>query len=326
MSAQLIDPFGRRIEYLRLSVTDRCNLRCQYCLPEQADDFVPPASWLDFAEIERLASRFVALGIRHIRLTGGEPLTRARLAALAARLARLPGLRDLSLSTNGVTLARQAEALRQAGIHRLNISLDSLRDERIHQITGQPVLKNILAGIHAATTAGFTDIRINMVIIPGTNDDEIDDMVTFCRDRQLVLRLIEPMPVGDSGRSVHRFDLGETRHHLAQKFQLGDAVLPGAGPARYLASDDQRFFVGFITPLSQHFCHSCNRVRLTADGHLQLCLGQDDQIDLRSLLRDGISDAELDRTIRNAIARKPERHEFVEHPARIIRFMSATGG
>lgn len=326
MSSQLIDPFGRRIEYLRLSVTDRCNLRCQYCLPEQADHFVPPASWLNFAEIERLARRFVALGVRHLRLTGGEPLTRGRLSMLASQLAAIPGLADLSLSTNGVYLARQAVTLRQAGIHRLNISLDSLQETRISRIAGKPVLPEILAGIDAALAAGFSNIRINMVVMPGINDDEIDDMVQFCRARHMVLRLIEPMPIGDSGRSVPSFDLGKTRQHLMQKFDLTDAVLPGAGPARYLASADQQFFVGFITPMSQHFCASCNRVRLTADGLLQLCLGQDDHVDLRTLLRNGETDDVIDHAIVQAIARKPERHEFVEHPSRIVRFMSATGG
>lgn len=321
----LIDPFGRAIDYLRLSVTDRCDLRCTYCMPEGFKGFEEPAHWLTFDEIERLVGAFVRLGVKRVRLTGGEPLLRKDLPRLAARLSTLGDI-DLSLSTNATQLARHAQDLRAAGVRRLNVSLDSLRRERIAAISGRDVLDQILAGLDAADAAGFGPIKINMVAMRGVNDDEIGDMVAFCLARRYVLRLIETMPVGDTGRNAHHLDLQPIKAALREQFGLVDGVLPGGGPARYLQTPDGRFSVGFITPISQHFCASCNRVRLSVDGALYLCLGQNDKVEFREFLRGGYSDAQLEEAIRAAITHKPERHEFREQPYKLVRFMSATGG
>ncbi len=322
----LIDRFGRQISYLRLSVTDRCDLRCAYCIPKGFRGFEVPAHWLNFAEIERLMAIFVRSGVSRIRLTGGEPLLRAQLPLLARRLAALPGLEELSLSTNATRLEDHAQALRDAGVSRVNISLDSLIPEQIKCLTGQDAFAKIMAGIDAAQQVGFSPIKINMVIVPGVNDREIDDMVAFCRDHRLILRLIEPMPMGDSGRTIAPHDLQETRQRLTQRFDLIPALIPGDGPAYYLQDPEGTFNVGFITPISRHFCATCNRVRLTVDGILHLCLGQEARVDFRTLMRSGASDEELTLALRAAVELKPERHEFREFPEKIMRFMSSTGG
>jgi cyclic pyranopterin phosphate synthase len=322
----LQDRFGRHIEYLRLSVTDRCDLRCTYCMPEGFHDFEEPEHWLTFDEIERLLSAFTRLGLRRVRLTGGEPLLRRDLPALAARIAALPGVEDLSLSTNATQLTKHAQALRHAGVSRLNVSLDSLRPERIAKIAGRDVLERIHAGLTAAQEAGFAPIKINMVAMRGVNDDEIDAMVEFCMTQGFVLRLIETMPVGDTGRNAEYLDLQPVKERLRARFGLMDGTLTGGGPARYLQSPDGRFTVGFITPISQHFCATCNRVRLAVDGTLYLCLGQNDRFEFRPLLRAGASEKELAEAILHAMNLKPERHEFREQPGKILRFMSMTGG
>jgi len=321
----LTDPFGRRIEYLRLSVTDRCDLRCAYCIPEGFTGFEEPESWLTFAELERLLGGFAQLGLKRVRFTGGEPLLRRNVAELARRVRALPGIEDLSLSTNATQLDKHAKALRAAGVDRLNISLDSLRPERVERINGRPVLDKMLAGIVAAAEAGFGPIKINMVAMQ-ENADEIDDIVAWCMARGFILRLIELMPMGETARRMGYVDLQPVKARLQQRFGLIDAVIPGGGPARYLSSPDGRFTVGFITPISQHFCATCNRVRLTVDGVLHLCLGQEDQFEFAPLLRGGASDAELLDAIRQAIGRKPERHEFREQPKKLLRFMNMTGG
>ncbi len=328
MTARLTDPFQRTIEYVRLSVTDRCDLRCTYCLPEGFHDFQEPEAWLTFDEIERVMRAFAALGVRRVRLTGGEPLTRRDLPILAARLAALPGVEDLSLSTNAVQLKRHADALFHAGVRRLNVSLDSLKPERFAAITGGGHLDKVLNGLMAAKAAGFAPIKLNMVVMRETNEDEIEDMVRFCLEHGFALRLIETMPVGDTGRAAtgHYLDLQEVRRRLAEKFELLPSVMPGGGPARYVQVAGTNLKIGFITPLSQHFCATCNRVRLAADGTLYLCLGQDDKLELRPLLRAGATEEELMQAIREAVARKPERHEFREQPAKIVRFMARTGG
>lgn len=322
----LSDPFGRRIEYLRLSVTDRCDLRCSYCMPEDFRDFEEPAHWLSFDEIERLLGAFARLGLQRIRMTGGEPLLRRHLPQLAQRIAALPGIHDLSLSTNATQLDKHAVALKAAGVSRLNVSLDSLHPERIKAITGRDALPDILSGLGHAKQAGFFPIKINMVAMKGTNDDEIDDMVAFCIEQGFTLRLIETMPMGATGRNSAYLDLQPVKARLAQQFGLIDATFHGAGPARYLATPDGAFSVGFITPISQHFCETCNRVRLSVDGTLYLCLGQEDKFEFRPLLRGGVTDSELEDAIRLALTRKPERHEFREQPDKIVRFMSMTGG
>lgn len=320
------DRFGRSIEYLRLSVTDRCDLRCAYCMPQDFHDYEEPENWLTFDEIERVVSTFVRLGTSRIRITGGEPLLRRNLADLSARLSRLDGLQDLSLSTNATQLARHAATLKTAGIARLNVSLDSLCAERMHKITRRDVLPSILEGLLAAKQQGFSQIKINMVVMSGVNEDEIDDMVSFCLGHHFILRLIEVMPMGESGRNTGFVDLQPIRQRLKERHQLMDGLIPGGGPARYLTSPDGKFSIGFITPISQHFCATCNRVRLSVDGTLFLCLGHEHKFELRPLLRNGISDAGLEDAIRCAIELKPERHEFREKPGKLIRIMSATGG
>ena len=322
----LTDLFGRRIEYLRLSVTDRCDLRCRYCIPEGFKGFEQPPHWLTFDEIERLLGAFARLGLRKVRLTGGEPLLRRDLPQLAARIKRLEGIEDLSISTNATQLARHAQALREAGVTRLNVSLDSLRAERFAEITGRDRLQSVLDGLQAANEHGFRPIKINMVVMRGVNDDEVDAMVDFCMQQGFVLRLIEVMPMGETGRNTQYVDLQPIKRRLIQRFGLVEGVVPGGGPARYLQSPDGQFSVGFITPLSQHFCATCNRVRLAVDGTLYLCLGQEDRYEFRELLRSGISDDGLNEAIFEAIARKPERHEFREVPEKVVRFMNMTGG
>jgi cyclic pyranopterin phosphate synthase len=322
----LIDPFGRRIEYVRLSVTDRCDLRCSYCMPEGFKDFEEPEHWLNFDETERLIGAFARLGVKRVRLTGGEPLLRRNLPQLAARLSSLPGIEDLSLSTNATQLGKHAQALKDAGITRLNVSLDSLQRERVEKINGRDVFDKVMAGLNAAKDVGFEKIKLNMVAMAGVNDDEIDAMVEFAMAGNYILRLIETMPMGDTGRASSFLDLQPVKARLAEKYGLVETALPGGGPARYLGTPDGNFNIGFITPLSQHFCATCNRVRVSVDGTLYMCLGQEDKVELGPLLRSGASDVEIEQAIRNAVALKPERHEFREAPAKLVRFMSMTGG
>lgn len=321
----LIDRYGRAIEYLRLSVTDRCDLRCAYCIPEGFKDFEEPAHWLTFQEVERLLGVFARMGLKRVRLTGGEPLLRRHVDDLARRIAALPGIEDVSMSTNATQLVKMADKLRSAGVTRLNVSLDSLRPDRVERINGRRVLDAVLAGLEAARTAGFAPIKVNMVVM-GENADEIDDMVAFCMDKGYVLRLIELMPMGETARRMGYVDLQPIMRRLQERFGLVDTVLPGGGPARYLGASDGRFTVGFITPLSQHFCATCNRVRLSVDGQMHLCLGQEERMDFRALLRGGASDNELATAMRQAMDLKPERHEFREQPTKLVRFMNMTGG
>ena len=323
----LTDPFGRRIDYLRLSVTDRCDLRCGYCLPKGFKGFEEPEHWLTFAEVERVVAAFTALGVRRVRLTGGEPLMRRHLPELAARLSALPGLEDLSLSSNCTQMEALAEPLKRAGVRRLNVSLDSLRPEVFREITGGD-LDRVLRGIAAAYEAGMNPIRVNAVVMRGVNDGEIEDLLDYCATRGFTLRLIETMPMGATGQTVASAfgDLGPIKQRLEQRFELIPDILPGGGPARYYRVGGTETRIGFITPISQHFCETCNRVRLTVDGTLYLCLGQDHSYPLRPLLREGIGDAELIEHLRRAIALKPERHEFRERPEQVVRFMSMTGG
>ncbi|WP_287813825.1 radical SAM protein [Achromobacter sp.] len=303
----LIDGFGRRIDYLRVSVTDRCDLRCGYCMPKGFKGFEEPSNWLRHDEMARLAGLFAGLGVRRVRLTGGEPLLRRGVADLAAAIAALPGVDDLSLSTNGTQLARHAAALRAAGVDRLNISLDTLDAAEFGRITGRDCLDEVLAGLRAARDAGFAPIKLNSVVHAATPEADVRRLLDYAVAQGFILRLIEPMPVGDCGRRYAHADLGALGARLA-----ADA---GLVPA-----------LGVITPMSRHFCAACNRVRLGVDGTLYLCLGQEDQVPLGRLLRDGASDAELERAIRAGIAAKPERHEFTTRPERIVRFMSQTGG
>jgi cyclic pyranopterin phosphate synthase len=322
----LMDTFGRRIDYLRLSVTDRCDLRCSYCIPKGFRGFQEPASWLRFEEIERLISIMASRGLKRIRLTGGEPLVRRDLPNLAARLAAIPGIDDLSLSTNATRLHELAAPLKEAGVQRINASLDSLRTDRVASICGRDVLDQVLTGLEAAKEAGFAPIKINMVVMRGVNEDEIDDMVDFCIERGFVLRLIEAMPMGVTGRNTQYLDLQPIRRRLQQERGLVAADVPGGGPARYMKAPDGRLSIGFITALSEHFCATCNRVRLAADGTMYLCLGQREQLAFGPLLRRGASDEEIVEALRSAMSLKPERHEFNEKPEKLSRIMAATGG
>ena len=323
----LIDPFGRRIEYVRLSLTDKCNLRCFYCMPKGFKDFEQPEDWLTFDEIERVIQAFTELGVARVRLTGGEPLVRKNVTDLAQRLTALPGLTDLSLSTNAMLLDKQAEALYQAGVSRINVSLDTLNPERFKQITGGE-LQPVLDGLSAARQAGFSPVKINMVAMKGVNDDEFEDMVEFCLQHDFTLRLIETMPMGATGEDAtdHYLDLQSVKHQLSETYDLIPGVMSGGGPARYVQIKNTDLRIGFITPISQHFCESCNRVRLSVDGTLYLCLGQDDKVELRPLLRQGIGDDELKLALIDAIGLKPEKHEFKEKPDQVVRLMSMTGG
>jgi cyclic pyranopterin phosphate synthase len=324
----LIDSFNRKIEYVRLSVTDRCDLRCFYCLPKGFKDFEEPNDWLTFEEIERVIKVFSELGVSRIRITGGEPLVRKNLPQLANRLSNIPGIEDLSLSTNAVQLKRYAHALKDANVSRLNVSLDSLKSQRFKEITNGGKLEKVINSLMAAKEAGFSPIKINTVLMKGVNDDEAEDLVEFCIEHGFTLRFIETMPIGDTGRQAsHQYvNLQDIKQRLAKSYELIPGVMPGGGPARYVQVAGTELRIGFITPLSQHFCETCNRVRITADGTLYLCLGQSDKVALRPLLRNGISDEELKQVILKAIAMKPEKHEFNEKPQQIVRFMSLTGG
>lgn len=324
---RLIDSFQRPIDYLRVSVTDRCDLRCTYCLPKGFKGFEEPAHWLRHDEMTRLVGLFVGLGVSKVRLTGGEPLLRRGVSDLARQLTGLSGLRDLSVSSNGTQLARHAADLREAGVHRLNISLDSLDPACFAHITGRDCLADVLEGLRVARAVGFSPIKLNMVVQADVNVAEVSRMVAFAIEHEFVLRLIEPMPVGDTGRATQGIDLSRLGEQLAEQHGLVPQVLgQGAGPARYWCTANHRMSLGVITPMSRHFCETCNRVRLGVDGTLYLCLGQNDQVPLGTMMREGASDADLVEAIHQGIRAKPERHEFNERPQQIVRFMSQTGG
>ena len=325
---QLTDQFGRTIEYLRLSVTDRCDLRCTYCMPKGFSDYEDADNILSFDEIERVIKAFTELGTKRIRLTGGEPLVRKDITELAHRLAALPGLEDLSLSTNATRMGKYAEDLKASGIQRLNVSLDTLDADKFKRLTGGGKLNKVIDGLMAAKKAGFKPIKINMVVMKGENDMDVEDMLNFCIKHGFTLRFIETMPLGDTGRNAQDqyIDLKIIKQRLAEKFDLIPGVMPGGGPARYMNVADTDINIGFITPISQHFCETCNRVRLSSDGTIYTCLGQEHSVALRPLLRNGCTDQELKEAIQKAVDLKPEKHEFNEKPEKLVRFMSMTGG
>lgn len=324
----LTDNFGRKIEYVRISVTDRCDLRCNYCMPVGFKDYREPASWLTFDEIIRLSKVLVDAGTRRIRLTGGEPLLRKNLPDLIAGLRERTAVQDISLTTNATRLPRFAQELKSAGLNRINISLDSLRKDRVEQICGRDVLRQVIAGIDSALDAQLSPVKINMVVMPGTNDDEVDDMFQFCRDRGLTLRMIETMPMGHTAISAGHTSLQPILDKLREDYGLLPLIKDlGGGPARYWQTPDGKTQVGVITPISQHFCATCNRIRLAVDGTIYLCLGQEERIEMRELLRSNPGDDEpITAALAHGIHLKPERHHFRESPEKIVRFMSQTGG
>ena len=327
----LIDSYGRHIDYLRISVTDRCDFRCVYCMSEHMQ-FLPRSEVLSFAEIDAIAAAFIARGTRKIRLTGGEPLVRRDIIELVEKLGSYigHGLDELTLTTNGSQLSRYAEQLARAGIRRINVSLDTLDDARFTAITRRGRLADVLDGIDAAAAAGLK-LKLNMVAMRGVNDDEIESMLAFAHGRGFGLTLIEGMPLGEVGidRVASYLPLRELRQRLAAKYTLEPTSHRTGGPARYDWVRETNGLLGFITPMSHNFCESCNRVRLTATGQLFLCLGQDDMVDLRAELRTS-GPAALDAALDRAMRLKPKGHDFVldrDHtgPA-LSRHMSVTGG
>ncbi len=325
--AELIDRFGRKIEYLRLSVTDRCDFRCFYCIPKGFKEFTDLKTRLSLEEYLRLVRLFSELGVSKVRLTGGEPLVRRDIGEMVTGIAALPGIEDLSMSTNASHLAQHAATLKQAGVGRINVSLDSLKPEVFRQIT-QGDLDSVIKGLMAAKAVNLRPIKINMVVMRDLNLDEVGDMVDFCMEHRFTLRFIETMPIGAPGQDTRNryVPLSEVKELLQQRFELEPARMKGAGPAKYLKVVGGRLKIGFITPMSQHFCEDCNRVRLSSEGTLYLCLGQQDTLELRPLLRQGLSDDDLKAEILAAIQRKPQKHEFNTRPDQVVRIMSMTGG
>ena len=329
----MIDPFGRRISYLRVSVTDRCDLRCVYCMAEDMS-FLPKAEVLSLEELDRLCNAFIGLGVERIRLTGGEPLVRKNVMSLVRSLGgRIGnGLNELTLTTNGTQLGKMADDLRAAGVRRLNVSLDTLDPTAFAAVTRWGKLDQVLDGVFAAKAAGLA-IRINAVALKGVNEHEYDRMIAWCGEHGFDLCLIETMPLGDiSGdRTDQYLPLSVARDRIRATWTLDETDYRTGGPARYYTVRETGRRVGFITPLTHNFCESCNRVRLTCTGTLYMCLGQEDAADLRAVLRDpATTEAGLQDAIRDAIARKPKGHDFIidrrqAKPA-VARHMSVTGG
>ncbi len=328
----MIDPFGRAIKYLRVSVTDRCDFRCVYCMAEDMN-FLPKAELLTLEELERLVLAFVRLGVRKLRLTGGEPLVRRGVMALVNRLGSQigHGLDELTLTTNGSQLTRFADELAASGVKRINVSLDTLDADKFAAITRWGRLPQVLDGVMAAKAAGLA-VKINAVALKGVNEDEFDRMLGWCGAHGFDLCLIETMPLGeiDADRTDQYLPLSLVRERLARHWSLQASDYVTGGPARYYDVAETGTRLGLITPLTHNFCEGCNRVRLTCTGTLYMCLGQDDAADLRTVLRANSDDAALEAAIHAAIARKPKGHDFVidragRKPA-VARHMSVTGG
>ena len=330
----LVDPFQRAITYLRVSVTDRCDLRCVYCMAEDMT-FLPKREVLSLEELDRLASAFVRLGVRKLRLTGGEPLVRGNILSLIRSLGRhlqTGQLDELTLTTNGTQLARHAAALAAAGVKRINVSLDTLNPDKFAAITRWGRLEKVMEGLAAAKAAGL-QVKINTVALKGVNEDEFDRLIAWCGEEGFDLTFIEVMPLGEIGgeqRLDQYLPLSLVRARLAQRWTLSELDYRSGGPARYVRVEETGQKLGFITPLTHNFCESCNRVRLTCTGTLYMCLGQEDAADLRAPLRASDDDALLDAAIREAISRKPKGHDFIidrRHSAPAVgRHMSVTGG
>ena len=332
---QLIDPFARAITYLRVSVTDRCDFRCVYCMSENMT-FLPKKELLTLEELDRLCTRFVELGVRKLRITGGEPLVRKGIMTYFEAMSRHLAsgkLDELTLTTNGSQLRRFATQLADCGVRRVNVSLDTLDEQKFKDITRWGRFAQVMDGIDAAQQAGLR-VKLNAVALTGVNDNEAHKMVEFCADRGMDLTFIEVMPMGEDMGDGLRLDqywsLDDVRAHLAERWTLTDIPLSTGGPARYVRIEETGQKIGFITPLSHNFCESCNRVRLTCTGQLFQCLGQEEEADLRTVLRSSTDDAKLDQAIHAAIARKPKGHDFDysrrEVAGTMTRHMSHTGG
>ncbi len=329
----LIDPFGRGIEYLRVSVTDRCDFRCVYCMSEHMT-FLPKQDLLSLEELDRMCSAFVRHGVKKLRITGGEPLVRKNIMWLFRQLGRhleSGALEELTLTTNGSQLAKYATELKAAGVERINVSIDTLEPEKFKTITRWGDLNVVLRGLDAAQNAGLK-VKINAVALKDFNEAEIDDLIRFAHGRGADLTLIETMPLGaiEEDRTDQYLPLSVVRARLMDRFTLEESAHRTGGPARYVTVKETGGRLGFITPMSHNFCESCNRVRLTCTGTLYMCLGQDDAADLRKPLRSSADDAALDVAIIEAISRKPKGHDFVidrrsQKPA-VSRHMSVTGG
>jgi len=328
--ASLVDRFDRRVSYVRLSVTDRCDFRCVYCMSEDMT-FLPRAQVLTLEELAALGRAFTDLGVTKIRLTGGEPLVRRNVMWLVEHLGALPGLDELVLTTNGSQLTRLARPLKDAGVKRINVSLDSLRPDRFRRITRTGDLDGVLAGIDAAQAAGFGRIKLNSVIMRNRNDDEILDLVDFVVARGMDVSFIEEMPLGeidDHDRAVSYISSDEVRARIAERYELIPTTETTGGPSRYWRVQGADARVGFISPHSHNFCESCNRVRVTVQGRLLLCLGQEHSVDLRHVMRAHPGDDErLRRAIRDSMAIKPKGHDFdLGRKVVIFRHMNVTGG
>lgn len=328
-NAKLTDRFGRTVNYVRLSVTDRCDFRCVYCMAEEMT-FLPRQQVLTLEEIARVARTFVSLGTEKIRLTGGEPLVRKDILELVKEIGSY-GLRDFAMTTNGSQLPTMAEPLRKAGLKRLNISLDSLDADKFHRITRTGRLSQVLDGIDAAKEAGFEGIKLNTVVMKGGNDQEVPELVEFARKKKVDITFIEEMPLGeisDHDRGEVLCTSDEVRDIIRQCHELVPTPEDSGGPARYYRMPDSDIRVGFISPHSHNFCSTCNRVRVTVEGRLLLCLGNEHSVDLRRVLRGHpVTNDKLRETIINAMDLKPERHHFsTEGDVQILRFMNMTGG
>ena len=326
----LVDRFGRHIDYLRISVTDRCDLRCVYCMAEDMQ-FVPRSQLLTLEEVVRIGKTFVDLGVRKIRITGGEPLTRKNVMYVFDKLGALEGLEDFTITTNGTQLSRYAGALFDAGVTRINISLDSLQPQRFKQITRVGDLNKVLSGIDSALELGFKKIKLNAVVLKHKNHDEVIKLLTFARNRGMDISYIEEMPLGlidEHNRAYAYYSSDEILADLRTRYDLVPTTESTGGPSRYYRMPDSDTRVGFISPHSHNFCSQCNRVRLTAEGRLLLCLGQEHSVDLRHVVRSHpIKDAPLQRAIIEAMEIKPQGHDFdlTSQPV-IFRHMNATGG
>ncbi|MFG6158366.1 GTP 3',8-cyclase MoaA [Halomonas sp. 1390] len=330
MTDELIDDFGRRVSYVRISVTDRCDFRCVYCMSEEMT-FLPRAQVLTLEELATVARAFTEMGVEKIRLTGGEPLVRRDIDRLVDDIGALPGLKDFAMTTNGASLPKFAGRLRDGGLKRLNISLDSLDPERFRRLTRTGDLNKVIAGIRAAREAGFERIKLNAVILKGRNDDEVIDLVDFARAEGLDISFIEEMPLGDvsdHSRAETFCSSDEVQALIQTRHELIPTTESTPGPSRYFKMPDSDSRVGFISPHSHNFCDTCNRVRVTVEGRLLLCLGNEHSVDLRAVLRRHPGDIEA---VKSAIVRamplKPERHHFTtDGDVQVVRFMNMTGG